>query len=492
MPPLVAIGDSLTQGFQSGAICKTHLSYPALIAKALTIPPNSFQFPDFSGPARLPLQPVKIDEGGLPLNIEDIARILSATPLKLWDDVLVGEYLLRVKSFWEHGPGSQASTAGGPFNHNLAVWGFEVGDANTLCEGLCRRQMARSQGVSLLTTYPMYRTAKRTLNPHFDLQFQYQTQIDSAVGIGKTGKISNLIFWLGANNALGTILRLNEPIHWSAPGDLYELSHARTASLWAPELFETLYRRVAQDVQRINAGQVLVANIPHLHIPPVARGVSINLNDERDADGYYEYYTPCWVADDQFRRNPDQYPFFTRDTMRMIDMQCIDQFNKVIKDVATQNGWIHVDMCALLDSLAFRSNNGLPSYQFPPAFIAAMQANPQTATRFDGTGRPIIDTRYLQIHPNQANPVDKYIGGVFSLDGVHPTTIGYGLVAYEFLKAMGQGGLANQGWWDYVIAQDTLVTNTPLVLDDMLGFVGQFAAKGLFQKVLDVIAHQIH
>ncbi|MGK7877493.1 MAG: hypothetical protein AB4426_30585 [Xenococcaceae cyanobacterium] len=32
---LVAIGDSLTQGFQSGSISKTDLSYPAMIARCL-------------------------------------------------------------------------------------------------------------------------------------------------------------------------------------------------------------------------------------------------------------------------------------------------------------------------------------------------------------------------------------------------------------------------------------------------------------------------
>jgi len=32
---LVSVGDSLVQGFQSGAIFNTHLSYPALIAREL-------------------------------------------------------------------------------------------------------------------------------------------------------------------------------------------------------------------------------------------------------------------------------------------------------------------------------------------------------------------------------------------------------------------------------------------------------------------------
>lgn len=73
MPKLVAIGDSLTQGVQNGAIYNTHLSYPALIAEAMGLTvrklgpedssdcPNEFRVPEFP-------------ESGLPLNIEQLLR----------------------------------------------------------------------------------------------------------------------------------------------------------------------------------------------------------------------------------------------------------------------------------------------------------------------------------------------------------------------------------------------------------------------------------
>ena len=60
---LVVIGDSLTHGFQSGAIFNTDLSYAAIIARELGW--DGFRFPRYGGP------------GGIPLNIEYILRDLE-------------------------------------------------------------------------------------------------------------------------------------------------------------------------------------------------------------------------------------------------------------------------------------------------------------------------------------------------------------------------------------------------------------------------------
>ncbi len=54
---LVALGDSLTQGFHSGAIFQTDWSYPAMIARSMNLAiPTQFRIPRFAG-------------SGLPLNI---------------------------------------------------------------------------------------------------------------------------------------------------------------------------------------------------------------------------------------------------------------------------------------------------------------------------------------------------------------------------------------------------------------------------------------
>lgn len=60
---LVAIGDSLTHGFQSGAIYNTALSFPAIVAHEMG------WYDHFR-------QPSYFREGGLPLNIALFGRIL--------------------------------------------------------------------------------------------------------------------------------------------------------------------------------------------------------------------------------------------------------------------------------------------------------------------------------------------------------------------------------------------------------------------------------
>ena len=71
---LVTIGDSLTQGFASGAIYQTDLSYSATIAYELGC--DGLRYPLYGGP------------GGLPLNIELLMRVLEerfGSQLSWWE-----------------------------------------------------------------------------------------------------------------------------------------------------------------------------------------------------------------------------------------------------------------------------------------------------------------------------------------------------------------------------------------------------------------------
>src|SRR3954454_4300670 len=72
---LVAIGDSLTHGFQSGAVFNTDISYPAIVARELGWF-DAYRYPRYPG------------FGGIPLNIEYILRDLEqryGTKLSLWE-----------------------------------------------------------------------------------------------------------------------------------------------------------------------------------------------------------------------------------------------------------------------------------------------------------------------------------------------------------------------------------------------------------------------
>jgi hypothetical protein len=62
----VTVGDSLTHGVSSGAVVRTDLSWPSLVAAGLGIP--GFTVPTYGGPL-----------GGLPFNLEGVLRQLQNT-----------------------------------------------------------------------------------------------------------------------------------------------------------------------------------------------------------------------------------------------------------------------------------------------------------------------------------------------------------------------------------------------------------------------------
>jgi hypothetical protein len=477
---LVAIGDSLTHGVQSGAISRTHLSYPAIIAQCLGDGDN-FRKPDFTG------------EGGLPLNLENLFRLLATRYGEKisWLEIVpasltVRSFLDRIEDYWERGEGTQSSLTG-TMHHNLAVLSFQLGDCDTLTESLCRRHIPTPQDdlINQITEFPMYRAARRTLNPSFDSSCEHLSQITAAKKIAaEEGGIENLIFWLGANNCLGTVIDLE--IRHSKLEEIEQLSHQRHSNLWQPEHFQKLLERIAPQIDEIGANHVYLPTIPHVTIPPVSRGISLDRAEELSSDGYYEYYTHFWVWDTDFRKDPEKYPYLTREEARQIDL-AIDEYNTMISQVAHQRGWHVVDVSSQLDSLAFRRQKGQPQFQFPPELIAALKANPYTKERFTASGIPVLDTRYLRLKPQETDPQIKYQGGIFSLDGIHPTTIAYGLIADNFLKVMQREtdvAIVKPLDWQEIIKQDSLVTQLPTnlcSLQDTIGFL--YSQKMLFSLI---------
>lgn len=227
---LVSIGDSLTQGFQSGCIHNTANSFPALIAKAMG-------YKDFT----YPLFPKDL---ALPINLEHLAREIGREfhPWEIWDIAKAVSLMDKVEDYWERGPGSKNTMDSGYSHTNLAVWGFDVIDSVSLSEGLCERQITKTKrrdDIGALPDFPMYRTARRTLNPYQTSPHKELTQIDLAEKLAlENGGIRTLIFWLGANNALGTILQLHRNPVWSSDQDLYAPAHERVSTLWTPAHFK--------------------------------------------------------------------------------------------------------------------------------------------------------------------------------------------------------------------------------------------------------------
>ena len=53
---------------------------------------------------------------------------------------------------------------------------------------------------------------------------------------------------------------------------------------------------------------------------------------------------------------------------------------------------------------------------------------------------------------------------------------------------MGQQAKANQAWWEYVVSSDSLVTETPEVLEDVLNFLEMIGRDGFLRKVQQAMA----
>ncbi len=485
---LVAIGDSLTEGFLSGSIFKAQFSYPAMLARSLG--EANFRVPDFSG------------EGGLPVNLENVLRLLYGrygTPLN-WMDVIpaflsVRTLLDRTEDYWERGQGSQASSTG-PLHDNLAVMGFQLGDCDTLTEAICRRNIPEPSDDFLdqIPEAAMYRVARRTLNPSFDRQYEHLSQIEAARAISqREGGIENLIFWLGANNCLSTVTTLDIKLSTQADLDPKRYAHQRTANLWRPEHFRALLERVAPQVDAIGANNVFVGTVPHVTIPPVSRGVTPGAtgNEALSEDGYFQYYTHFWIRDELFSQAPNEFPYLTREEAREIDAT-IDQYNAALKEEANKRGWHIVDVSQMLDLVAFRRRKGQLEYEFPPELIEAIKENPNTRDRVTPQGKLLLDTRFIHLAPDNPDPAKRYEGGLFSLDGIHPTTVGYGLVAHEFLKVMQTVVSIQPLDWQAIVAADSLLVNPPLNLQNLRNTLSFLYHRTPLPKLIEIASGRMN
>jgi hypothetical protein len=464
---LVTIGDSLTQGFQHGAIRRTDWAFPAMVARALGVP--SFRSPDFNAP----------DGAALLLDLELLLDRLSTdcgNRLDLWEApkalFTLQRTMSHIEDYWERGAGARPSTTG-PVHHNLAVWGFEVLDALTLSDRVCADNTPppRDNLVRQLPEHAMYRSARRTLNPAARGELSELTALELAQRLGASEGIENLLVGLGANNALGTCATLS--VHRSSDADLGRLAHDRECNLWQPPHFAAAYAELAQKIDTIAAQRVFLTTVPHVTIAPVTRGVSPGCPRGQELEGgYFEYYTRFWIWDRHF--DPRRNQHLTRAQAREVDAT-IDAYNVTVRKEAARRGWHVIDLCSVLDRLAFRRNEGRPSYPLPSGLVAALRDDPRTRFRVRPDGQVLLDTRFMRT-PERA-PADSapssdwqtaFKGGLFGLDGVHPTTTGYGIIAHEVLSAFQTAGVPGADPtkldWPAIVANDSLLTAPPALL----------------------------
>ena len=463
---MAALGDSITQGFMGGAIDKTGLSYPTLIARSFGLRvPEEFRVPRFP-------------KDGLPLNLEKLLGEIEAStgqnvsPLE-WLSTLpiaVERYLDRVEDYWERGAGAGPANVGG-FFHNLAVWGFTVNDACTITPRLCDDVIDREEGwidddALGVPSAPMYRTAKRVINPKDRPDRRGDTQLDALRKLlAQDGPLDVLILWYGANDCLGTVFDLDIRDMTQHRGGVPSHPLARRQwNLTSEAQFRLDYERLAAEVDAIIGPDtaVFVGTVPHVTIAPVARGIG-SLEDK-----YFDYYARFFIDDDSFSHFFHSH--LKRNEAILIDRR-IDRFNATIQTlVSARPNWHLVDTAAALDLFAVRRQGfGDDPGQAIRRYYAEQEDHPLLQV----TPLPSL----LMLRTGEGG--QRHLGGLTSLDGVHPTTIGYGIIAELFLKAMQAADIDGADParldWPFVIANDTLLRSPPKTWDDIVGAAEQFA-----------------
>ncbi len=462
---LVVLGDSLSHGFQSAAIFNTDLSYPVIIARELGWY-GSFRYPEYRA------------FGGLPLNLEYLARELElryGSEISWWElasAAFAMHHLLdQIRVYWEQGPGSHVPQIDG-IMHNLAVSGYDIRDLMACTADTERAAMTPRKDPLL---HPLVNNAGPLMTLYVlesardPATGQALTPVQAAKAHGADGGIETLIVFIGANNALGTVLDLQ--VRWSDVG--YDDPRRKGAyNVWRPSHFAAELQELQSQVRAVNAQHVIWCTVPHVTIAPIARGVGGKM---RPGSRYFPYYTRPWIDDTRF--NPAVDPYLTGNQARAID-SAIDMYNDAITNavmVARRDGrdWLLLDTAGLLDRMA--SRRYLLDLAARPSWWTPYQIPPQIAAL-----TPPPDSRFMA-----CGPEGRTAGGIFSLDGVHPTTIGYAMLAQEFLNVMQAAGvvfyyadgvtprtaptLIDFGW---AIQRDTLISDPLKSVTYDLKFLG--------------------
>jgi hypothetical protein len=459
---LFTIGDSLSQGYMSAAAARTDLCYSTLIAQKMGL--TDYDYPRW-------------EQGGLPLNIEAILRHLQS---KFGSDIDWLEFpraamevlkqLDRSEEYYERGPGSINApySRRTDFFHNVASSGFDVADAWNVTAANCKAavRVAKNGGNNPMQgpNADFYRIANVVLNPSQKSEFDNYSQLGwykhHAEG---EGGVENLLLWLGSNHALGTVLGFKIDKTPNSGQDLTQLSHEERErwNLWHPNDFRQEYQGLLDRVDailKVNQapnGSVFIGTIPLVTIIPFAKGFGgktkvehrADYSDEMLTSVYYEYYSYFF----RDGKNKPRKGYLDRDQIMEID-ETIREYNRIIRRLIAEKNQQYsqpkyhlVDTSKVLQDMAYKRNDGVLKYRFPAKF----EQYPSFSTKFYSA---------TQLGEREQ-------GGFFSLDGIHPTAIGQGIVAHEFLKVMKDVGVvANADLnWDGIFSSDSLYTD-PIAL----------------------------
>jgi len=407
--------------------------------------------------------------------------VLELVPVLLY----LRGYLDEIEDYWERGAGSRPPT-GSMINHNLAVYGWDL--RNTLsrnaeiAQNVLAANPAKDDFLRQVVENHNDRAAVSVLNTARDAAGAALTPLEAAAALGAEGTketgtgdgIETLIVLIGSNNALGSILTFK--VNWSAAGyDDMRVNDQYT--VWRPIHFKAELDLLVAEIKKIRARHVIIGTVPHVTIAPFARGVATKLTP---GSRYFPYYTLPWISDQDFK--PNRNPNLTGEDALAID-SAIDQYNDFIADAVRQarlegRDWYVFELAGLLDRLASRRYRNDPTAR--PSWwdeVGGEYPLPAELQALD----PVPDSRFYI-----SNSTGKRIqGGLFSLDGIHPTTIGYGILAQEIIKVMELAGVQFYGNtgntplpspikldFNRLITLDTLISNPPRTVASILDRVG--------------------
>ena len=495
---LFTIGDSISQGFMSGAAAKTQQSYSTLLAKILGA--TDYNFP-------------KWEKGGIPLDIETVFRRLERkldTNISTFEwlnaILIINKYLDEVEDYYERGDGNLTRSIGPLPYHNVSVRGFDVSNSWQVKPSDCEKTIIKSDkggdNKFGIVNESLHRTAYKVLasgNPAADF-----SQLDWLQYHHQKEGIENVVLWLGANNALGTVLNLkinqtssDGKAFANGPESIsYEDRIKKEWNLWHPEDFRAEYKFMLDKVIQImedNPHQVdynvFIATIPMVTICPLIKAVEkagrtdivveswpvneynpapMNIgelpNSNIETVSYGKYY-PYFLFEDNFDIKLNH---LNQNQVTHID-NCIRKYNRIIQELVAEANekvgkhFFLVDIATALSKMALKRNHYAPEYEFPDYFKYSY---------------PKVDSRYYGVTRDRQIKA----GGLFSLDGVHPTAIGQGLIAFEFLKVMEAAGAyrgnVNEAIdWKAIFESDTLYSNP-------IGLLGEIYDNANFKKWL--------
>mmetsp|Transcript_43860 Transcript_43860/g.72855 ORF Transcript_43860/g.72855 Transcript_43860/m.72855 type:complete len:322 (-) Transcript_43860:129-1094(-) len=196
--------------------------------------------------------------------------------------------------------------------------------------------------------------------------------------------------------------------------------------------FSALIQRldVALAHNRYRDYKVYLVTVPELTIAPYLKGFG---EPKRQQDGTYYFDTYGYF----FATSPKVGSTITMEQARFVDRQ-IQGYNKHIKSIVSSRSNFHlVDIAGELNKLAYLRNNGKPTYVWPKgateAIVSSLGNDFIPDTRLYETERLPWWKRWFSW---SANGYRVKKGGLFSLDGLHPTAIAQGLFADEMMKVI--------------------------------------------------------